>query len=414
MTAAIDGLPDALERSRQDERRRALRALLAKPLLGAEHSAFPLVRRHSQWLREWLAAETGWLLQVEADFARLHKRPADLQDATRPARSSVGSAELAFSRRRYALFCLLLADLERGDSQITLGRLGEGLMNAAVDPALEKAGLRFALDNREERRDLVAVVRLLLDLGVLSRVAGDEDAFVQQGAISDVLYDVSRRLLAALLVTSRGPSLVELDGPLPDLDARLVAMTEGFVPDTNEGRHRALRHRLTRRLLDDPVLYWSDLDEEALAYMSSQRTAIGKRIAEATGLVAEIRAEGMAMVDPQADLSDEHMPAEGTEGHATLLLAEYLATRAGGASRTELEAQMREWVNTYQGYWKKSAREPGAERELCEQAIVRLHALRLVALDAGDVTQIKPLPALARFALNQPSLPGAARLELDL
>jgi uncharacterized protein (TIGR02678 family) len=81
MTAART-LPDALERAREDERRRALRALLARPLLPAAHPAFTLVRRHAQWLHDWLNAETGWMLQIEADFARLHKRPADLGECT--------------------------------------------------------------------------------------------------------------------------------------------------------------------------------------------------------------------------------------------------------------------------------------------------------------------------------------------
>jgi uncharacterized protein (TIGR02678 family) len=81
-------LADAVAAAKTDERRRAMRALLARPLLsahGPEASAFALVRKHAAWLREVLARETGWQLQIDAEFARLRKTPADLGDTTRGA-----------------------------------------------------------------------------------------------------------------------------------------------------------------------------------------------------------------------------------------------------------------------------------------------------------------------------------------
>lgn len=394
-------LPDVLERNRRDEQQQALRALLMTPLLGSRSAAFPLVRRHQQALRDWLARETGWHLQVEADFARLHKRPADQSDTTRAA----ATGAVTFTRRRYALLCLLLADLERAEAQITLGRLGESLVATAADPTLADTGLRFALDGRDERRDLVAVVRLLLDMGVLARVAGDEDAFVRQGMDGDVLYDINRRLLASLLVTVRGPSLVSLDGDPGTLEQRLAAISERFVPDTPEGQNQALRQRLTARLLDDPVLYWAELDDDERAYLSSQRSAITRRIEEATGLVAEARAEGLAMVDPQRALTDQHIPAEGTDGHVTLLLAGYLAHTAVDApvSLDTLAARVSEWSTTYRRYWRRSTQEPGAAHQLIRDAVARLHALRLVHHAGNDAVQARP--ALARFQVADPRVP---------
>ncbi|WP_322767301.1 DUF2398 family protein, partial [Frankia sp. Cr1] len=57
------------------QRRKALRMLLAKPLLtaGADDDALRLIRQHASELREWLAAETGWRLVVDAESARLFK-----------------------------------------------------------------------------------------------------------------------------------------------------------------------------------------------------------------------------------------------------------------------------------------------------------------------------------------------------
>ncbi|MBF8221523.1 TIGR02678 family protein [Halomonas sp. 328] len=401
----MDDLTDALGRQRQEEQRRALRALLARPLLRAEDAAFALVRRHAPGLRDWLTRETGWYLQTERDFVRLHKRPADHADATRPARVGKGTQRKTFNRRRYALFCLLLADLERGEAQITLGRLGEGLGQAVAEPALAERGLAFSLDNQEARRDLVVVVRLLLELGVLVRVAGDEEAFLRRGVDGDVLYDVDRRVLSALLVTSRGPSLVALggaDGTL-DLEARLKALAESFVPDTPEGRNRALRHRLARRLLDDPVIYWEALDEDEAAYLTNQRGAMARRLQQATGLVPEVRAEGLAMVDPEGELTDERVPAEGTEGHLALLMAERLAEIGPeGATLAEAEAWIGAWQTQYRRYWRKAACEPGAAGGLCRQALARLASLRLV--ERRD-QRVYPLPALGRFRVQAAALP---------
>ncbi|SCZ60061.1 TIGR02678 family protein [Thiohalomonas denitrificans] len=404
---AAESLDDVLDRNRLDERRRALRSLLLRPLLESDTPAFALVRRHTEWLREWLARETGWALQVEGDFARLHKAPADHGDASRGAPPHYRRAGATpFDRRRYALFCLALADLERGESQVTLGNIGNAVVHGATDPMLTGAGLRFELEGRDERRDLVAVVRLLMELRVLSRVAGDEESYIAAGR--DVLYDVDRRVLAALLVTARGPSLLPPDELPAGTLERMTAVTARYVPDTTEARNRELRQRLTRRLLDDPVLYWSELDEDEHAYLTSQRAAIARRIEEATGLIPEVRAEGIAMVDPSADLTDERMPAEGTEGHITLLLAEHLAATDAQQTRAGLEARVRGWVAEYGRFWKKAAREPGAESMLVQQALERLEALRLVVREGEEVM---PLPAIGRFKLERPRAHDGSPLE---
>jgi len=408
MSLATDPhLFDVLEQNHRDEQQRALRVLLARPMLPHSDPAYPLVRKHADTLRQWLNRETGWALMVEDDFARLAKRVANPRDTTRPARLNKPAGAPPFSRRRYALACLALAGLERGEPQITLGRLGEAIRQGAADPDLKAEGLQFSLEERNERRDLVTVVRLLLELGVLSRVTGDEDAFVH--AQQDVLYDVNRRLLSSLLVVSRGPSLVEseLEGQPPEtsrLSQRIAAITETFVPDTPDARNTALRRSLTARLLDDPLVYWDELSEEELAYLTSQRPHIARRIREATGLVDEVRAEGMAMVDPTGELSDERLPSEGTEGHATLLLADYLAAQRTRQSLETLYTKMRGWIGEYSRYWKKAVRENGAEVELCHKALQRLSALRLVEIfDDG----VQPLPAIGRHVLGETTIAGA-------
>ncbi|AHH99861.1 TIGR02678 family protein [Kutzneria albida] len=383
------------------QRRAALRGLLVKPLLvaGVDDETLRLVRRHVAELREWLAAETGWRLAVDAESARLFKAVPDGGggDGTRPARD--GRGRPAFGRRRYVLLCLALSVLERADAQITLGRLAEGVLVAAGEPELADAGVVFTLSRRDERSDLVAVVRLLLGLGVLERVAGDEDAYLSD--TRDVLYDVRRRVLAALLTGVRGPSTIDA----PDHDQRLRELTDEPVPDTDDLRNRALRHRLTRRLLDDPVVYYDELSEDERGYLVGQRHAITRRIEEATGLVAEMRAEGIAMVDPNDELTDVRMPEQRTDGHLTLLVAEYLAAQVDTPVPVDrLRAHVRAMATEHQNYWRRGVTEPGADAELLAIALDRLRALRLVTDIPGERPSVLARPAIARYAVQAPTV----------
>ena len=413
-----------------DEFRQALRALLMSPLMHAQHADLPLVRRHAEALVDWFQREAGWPLLVERDGARLYKRPADLGDASRGLPR--------FDRHRYTLLSLACAALERAESQISLRSLGERLLLLATDPALLARGFAFTLHSQTERRALVAVCQLLLEHGVLRRVAGDEDAFVQGLAPqqADVLYDVQRRQLAGLLAAVRGPSSWtaqpgEAGGPAgadagaatrpaddtgstlanPDpLTQRLLALTRPAMPDHDDARRTAVRHALAQRLLDDPVVYLDELGEAERSYFSNQRGAMAARLADATGLHAEHRAEGSALTDDDRTLTDVALPAEGTEAHAALLVAEFLSGDAAAARPVAAVVAYLAQARAQHGrYWRQSAREPGSESALAAAALQRLAQLGLVRL-LGDT--VLPRPALSRFRLvavaAEPDWAGAA------
>jgi len=387
----------------RDEFRAAVRGLLMTPLMSSTHGEFATVRRHAEQLRDWFTRETGWILHVERDGARLYKRPVDLTDVTRGLRG--------YSRGRYVLLCLACAVLERADPQITLRVLGERMLMLAAEPTLTTLEFVFTLGTQSERRDLVAVCRTLLELGVLARVAGDEEAFVQAGGDhGDALYDVHRRVLAGMLAAVRGPSTWAAGEAPATLDERLRALVDEHVADSEEGRRMALRHQIARRLLDDPVIYVESLDPQARTYFVNQRGAMAARLCEATGLAPEQRAEGLALADETGSLTDVAMPAEGTDAHVTLLVAEYLAhrTRDGTASGAVPEQDIADFLiearERFGRYWRRSAREPGTERELAAIAIERLEMLRLAERSSDG---IRPQPALARFALGEAEIRSA-------
>jgi uncharacterized protein (TIGR02678 family) len=404
-TRASRDIGQQQRKHQREEFRTAVRALLMTPLMTPAHDEFPSVRRQADALRAWFSRETGWPLHIEQEGARLYKRPAELSATTR------GLPD--YDRRRYVLLCLACAALERSESQITLRLLGERLLQLAAEPTLASLGFAFTLGTQHERRELVAVCRTLLEIGVLQRVVGDEEAFVQtRGEQADALYDVQRRTLAGLLAAVRGPSTWRPEDAPETLDERLSALVDEHVADSDEGRRTALRHQLARRLLDDPVIYVETLDAEARAYFVNQRGAMAARLCEASGLTAEHRAEGLALVDEICLLTDVAMPAEGTDAHATLLVAEYLAGALKRPDALDAEANshpiefseheiiafLRDAKIKYGRYWRKSAREAGAERELADIAIERLEKLQLIARGGEG---IRPLSAIARFGLGE-------------
>ncbi|NMO01844.1 TIGR02678 family protein [Gordonia sp. TBRC 11910] len=394
--------------SRDAEARvRVIRALLARQVLSSQRDGelFRLARRHADTLRAWFEAETGWRLIVEAETVRLLTSyiptgpTAEAIAQRHPARARRGDPP--FTRRRYVLLCLALAVLERSDPQTSLGQLADDLVLAARQPGLET--IEFTLGTRAERSDLVAAIRILLEYGVLDRVAGDEDAYVASGG--DALYDVDRRMLATMLSTKHSPGMVAGSlGPSPSIGDIEAALQKPPPAYTDEESNRRLRHAVSHRLLCDPVVYYDELPDDERLYLTNQRVPLTSRLAAATGLVPELRAEGVAMVDPEDQLTDVRMPDQGTDGHATLLLAEHLAL-VGAATIASLRSVMRRLAKDNASFWRKTTRDTGAENDLVNDALERLVGLGLVrVIGEGSNGAVEPLPALRRFAVTAPTI----------
>jgi uncharacterized protein (TIGR02678 family) len=385
---------EALDAVLLDEQQRAVRLLLAHPLVSdsrPDPEAFRLVRRHARELQRWFAEQLGYRLVVDTEFARLHKRPAP-GARLRPLETRSG---LPFDPRRYALLCLTLAALERMEVQTVLSELAG---QVALLAASEEAVRRFEPESYAERQAFVDAVRRLVDLGVLALADGEDSAFVE--GRGDALYDIHSRRLSQLLSSALPPAADP--ATFSELLEGLAAET---YPDTEEGANRRTRHRLMRALVEEPVLYFSGLDEAERGYLTSQRHYLAGQVASRTGLAVEVRREGLAAIDPAGRLSDLPFPSSGTLSHAALLLAERLASRAreapGRAVRVpqgELEATARELAERYGRFWSQQARQdPG---RLLADALERLERMGLVARRDGG---IEPLPALGRYQPTPPA-----------
>lgn len=388
-------LSATLETIRRGERQTAVRHLLRHPLTLARDApdAFAAVVRHRGWLTDWFAEQPGWKLLVNPSggFARLHKVAAET-DATRPARLS---GRPAFDRRRYVLLSLALAALDDSAAQTTIKRLA-GLVEHQSRGEDGVAG--FDPNLFSERRAFVDVLRFLAEHGVLGVRDGDADRWAQDES-GDALYDVNERLLGQLLAAPVPPALA----------GDPAGLRREEYPETDEGEKTRARHRVFRRLLDEPVVYYEDLPAREYEWLDHSRGFVYARLEDDVRLPVERRREGLAAVDPEGELSDTLFPDGGsTVKHAALLLAERLArhVKEQGPAVDVGDADVLAWTGALMidygelCHWSRlyPLTEDGTRR-LAAEAMELLAAFRL----ASRVPRgWRPRPAIARFAPAAP------------
>ncbi|MEU0673565.1 TIGR02678 family protein [Streptomyces sp. NPDC006172] len=299
-------LPSAHDVALAAERRTAARLLLAHPLVtstGPHSDTFPLVRRHADWLTQRFQQVFGYRLLVEASYARLFKAGLGPGSGRRLERPSTGTP---FSPRTYAYLTLALSVLVTAPEQLLLSQLVADLRAAAVD-----AGIEITDAGRQaERRTLAAALRQLVDWGVLVETEGHVTAVAEDRA-GDALLTVDRDIARAVVA---GPLAQSRDGA--DLVRR--AADPGFGGP---------RTYVRRRLVETPVVHLDDLTDAEREWLRTRQRREAQAFSELLGLEAEIRAEGIALVDADDELTDLHLPGTGTVAQAALLLVGRLVDR---------------------------------------------------------------------------------------
>ncbi|MFI9329227.1 TIGR02678 family protein [Kitasatospora sp. NPDC052868] len=295
-------LPSTHDVALAAERRAAARLLLAHPLVtadGPHADTFPLIRRHVDWLSQRFQQVLGYRLVVEASFARLFKAGLGPGAGHRLVRST----GTPFTPRTYSYLTLALAVLVTAPEQILLSHLVADLRAAAVD-----AGLDLADTGRQvEKRTLAAALRQLVDWGVLTETEGSVGSVTEDRG-GEALLTVDREIARSI---TAGPLAQSRDGA--DLIRR--AADPGFGGP---------RTYVRRRLVETPVVHLDDLTDGEREWLRTRQRREAHAFSELLGLEAEIRAEGVVLVDPDDELTDLPFPGTGTVAQAALLLVERL------------------------------------------------------------------------------------------
>ncbi|MBO0856543.1 MAG: DUF2398 family protein [Nocardia sp.] len=293
-----------------DGYQRAARVLLANHLVTRvfpDRIALALIRRWATELREDLAELLGYRLEVTETTARVFPLP-DRLDSGRPARTP---ADRVFDRRRYAYLSLALAALGRAGAQITLSELAAQVAVYAqrVD------GLELSTQRAADRDAFVDAVAWLAVRGALTLADGDAGGWATDPEAGEALYDIDRPVVFAIF---RPPRALQ---HLRSVEALLAERT-----DTTGAQPAMSARRVRRSLVESPVVYTESLS-------AAERSALADDtiIAEVellTGLHAERRAEGVALIDTSGRFSDVRFPGTGTLSQVALLLIGEIADRA--------------------------------------------------------------------------------------
>jgi uncharacterized protein (TIGR02678 family) len=375
------------------EVRQAVRGALAEPLLEQGGSTMGLVRRHRVELTRWFADELGYRLDAtRPGVVRLAKLPG----AGHQARGLTNRAGRAFDAGRYALVCLILASAEGAGERTTLARLFEdvALRASVID------GLGWDSEVGADRRAFIQAVQAAVDMGVLDKAEGDEERFVRGEPGGDALYRVDSDRLSMLPTAPQPPSLA---GSPSDV-------AHEAYPDTEVCRARRRRHRVTRALVEQPVVYLDELAPDEVDYLRSQRGRLERVLAEKVGLTLEVRAEGWVAVDEGGDLTDLRWPDYGAAETTALRLCDELRTRAGRGDPpewrgVEVAVFVRHLATEYAGYWKQGTDTSAGAGNLADQAIAILVAARLARRTPDG---LEARPGAGRYAAIGSLLPSPA------
>ncbi len=300
---------------------RAARLVLRHPVITAatpRPGDLAAIRRWAPELRDDLATLTGTRLEVTPHLARLVRRPTRL-DPTHPLLSRSGRP---FDARRYAYLCLALAELLRCGPQVLLTDLAEHVKRRADGIA----GLGLDPDVHTHRTALVDAIRALEALDALSARDGSTGSYANDPTEGDALYDVDADVATGLF---QPPTRLQH----LDTAADLVVDRDAAGRDT---RRRAIRQRLTRRLLDHPLLLLADCSGEEIAYLRREAGRVAADVERLTGCAVERRSEGLALLDTAGELTDHRFPGNGTVSQVALILCDTLGARPVGSAQVAL------------------------------------------------------------------------------
>ncbi|MDV6229598.1 DUF2398 family protein [Rhodococcus cercidiphylli] len=306
-----------------DSYQRAARVALSNHLVTTTYPdriALPLLRRWATELREDLLELFGYRLEVTETTARLFP-VIDALDDSQPARTPT---DRIFDRRRYAYLALALAALGRAGNQITLSELAD---HVAAE-ASQVDGVELTTDRASDRDAFVDAIGWLATRGAIALADGDASGWANNPSAGEALYDIDRPVVVAMFRPPRAVQhLRSIRGLLAGSDAA-IDPEESDSGQTDSGREADPKETLRavrRALVEQPVVYFDDLDPDGRTALAASRTVADVELL--TGLVAERRAEGVALIDTSGRLSDYRFPSTGTIAQVALLIAGEISDR---------------------------------------------------------------------------------------
>lgn len=303
---------------------RAATALFRHPVVTVNHpgpDTFGLIRRFEEPLRVDLAELCGHRIEVTDTCARL-VRTHDRLDLYQRLRVHRSSGWRDFDRRRLTYMALVLCVLDTVDMQVTLRDIAAQLTTLVAE---ELPQLGFDQTHQEHRRALIDVLTWLETIGAVVPLDRHGGSWEADPLAADLLYDVDRLVISLLFVPTRRLDQIHSIGDL------LAAPPVGG----RNSRRVALRRRVTRLIIDNPVVYDADLSTEERSWLRSEHRSLAATLSRFLGAELERRSDGTALIGSRS-LCAFPFPDTGTLTQACLLVIDRIriALEAGELAHT--------------------------------------------------------------------------------
>ena len=345
----------------------AARRLVDSPLIAKESDpdTFKAIRRHQQQLTSWFSARFGYRLVVTADTARLYK------DTTVPSQRpllTTRTSQRAFRKHEYTVLALAIAAAAEARPVVSFSDLVAGIHRAGSE-----VGITVTTEHAD-RRAVVTAVTWLVHIGAVAQIDKEVDAYARDET-TDALLSINHDRLALL---------------------PMAALTRSQTVEqlTDRSSRRGSRAWLRALVLEEPVVYRDELTEQEWSELRRRLREDARMFQETFDLDIEARAEGVAVIDPDADLTPDRFPFPGrTEHQAALLLIEQLATMEGPTSRGEALGIVGLLAQEHKDRWAQDTQDHDSYLDRVVSVLERFKLLRVDR--AGD---LHLLPAAHRYA----------------
>ena len=329
----------------------AARRLAESPLIAKESDpdTFKAIRRHHQQLASWFSARFRYRLVVTADTARLYK---DTTVPTHRPLLTTKTNQRAFRRREYTVLALAIAAAAEARPVVSLRDLIAGIHRAGSE-----ADITITAEYAD-RRAVVTGIQWLIHVGAVAQIDKEVDAYASDDD-ADALLRVNHDRLALL-----------------PMAALTRSQTAEQLLDRSDSRH-STRTWLRALILEEPVVYRDELTEHEWSELRRRLRDDARMFQETFDLDIEARAEGAALIDPDAELTPDRFPVPGrTEHQAALLLLERLAGMEGPTSRDDALDIIGSLAQEHKDRWAQETQDHNTYLDRVTSVLERFKLLR--------------------------------------
>ena len=209
-----------------------------------------------------------------------------------------------------------------------------------------------------DRRAVVTAIQWLIHIGATAQIDKEVDAYAASDD-ADALLRINHDRLALL-----------------PMAALTRSRTTEQLLDRSDSR-RNTRTWLRALILEEPVVYRDELTQHEWSELRRRLREDARMLQETFDLDIEARAEGIALIDPDAELTPDRFPVPGrTEHQAALLLLERLVGIKSPASRDEALGIIGSLAQEHKDRWSQDTQDHDTYLDRVTSVLQRFKLLR--------------------------------------